>query len=251
MPKPTLRSISVLFATIAMIVFNGLANGLPLNGQRTGQVSDRFDVYFVPAGYVFSIWGLIYLGLLAFSLYPFLSSRHDTLRQRRLTTPYLISTLANMAWLWCWHYEMFALTVVIMVVLLLSLITIYRRLEEFPAPLPFLERWCVDIPFRIYLGWITVASIANATVFLRVLDWNGWGLASEVWTLMMLAAGLAIAAAVSLPRRDFAFLLVLLWAYVGIAVRHAENPLVSTGAWVAALVVGGMGVKMRRVKGEE
>ncbi len=253
MPKPTLRSISVLLATIAMIAFNGLANGLPLNGQRTGQVSDRFDVYFVPAGYVFSIWGVIYLGLLAFALFPFLSSRHDTPRLRRLTMPYLVSAVVNMAWLLFWHYEVFAVTVLVMLVLLLSLITIYRRLGESIEPVPPLERWCVDIPFRIYLGWITVATIANITVFLCVLQWDGWGVRSELWTLVLLAAGTGIAAAVSLPRRDLAFLLVLVWAFVGIAIRHAEVPLVSKGAWVAAMVVGGMGVMVmmgKRMKDE-
>ena len=191
---------------------------------------------------------------MAFAVYQLSSPRRDHPRVRSIGGVYIVSTLANMAWLFLWHYEQFFWTVVVMLVLLLSLIIIYRRLDESMASVPPLERWCVDLPFRIYLGWITVATIANITVFLRALSWDGGGISPEGWTLVLLAAGTAIGAAVSLPRRDVAFLMVLLWAFVGIAVRHADVPLVRSGAWVAAMVVGGLGVIVvtgKRVKRKE
>lgn len=239
MNRDILRQYANLLMAIVTILFNGLANALPLNGQSTGQISDRFQVYFVPAGYVFSIWGLIYLGWLAFAIYQLLPAQRDNPRLRRVGYLFVLSGAANMAWLFLWHYEYFVLTVVVMLILLLLLIGIYLRLQIGKVQVASLERWCVDIPFSVYLGWITVATIANIATLLSYLQWDGWGISLEVWTLIMLAAGVCIASIVSLTRGDIAYLLVIIWAFAGIGVKHAGVPLVATGAWVAtALVVG-------------
>jgi hypothetical protein len=238
MSKNTLRQYVNLFITIVTIIFNGLANALPLNGQNTGQISDRFQVYFVPAGYVFSIWGLIYIGWLAFAIYQLLPAQRDNPRLERIGYLFALSGIANMAWLFFWHYEYFVLTVVVMLALLLLLIAIYLRLKIGKVQVTPIERWCVDIPFSLYLGWITVATIANITSLLSYLQWNGWGISPEAWTIIMLMAGVIIASAMSLIRGDVAFMLVIIWAFVGIAIKHAGVPIVATGAWVTTALVG-------------
>lgn len=237
MNKDRVRQYVNLVAAVGAIVFNGLASGLPLNGQTTGEISDRFQVYFVPAGYVFAIWGVIYIGWLAFAIYQLLPSQRENPRLRRIGYLFALSSAANAAWLFLWHYEYFAGTVAVMLILLLSLIAIYLRLGIGRARTTAVERWCVDIPFSVYLGWVSVATIANITATLDYLQWDGWGVAPEVWTLIMLAAGIALALAMSLTRRDMAYILVIIWAYVGIAVKHADVATVAIGAWTATLLV--------------
>jgi hypothetical protein len=238
MNKEIWRQSINLLAAIVTIAFNGLANALPLNGQSTGEISDRFQAYFVPAGYVFSIWGLIYIGWLAFAIYQLLPAQRDNPRLQRIGYLFAVSGAANMAWLFLWHYEYFVLTVAAMLILLLLLIAIYVRLRIGQIQVAPLERWCVDIPFSVYLGWITVATIANVTAVLNYLQWDGWGLSPETWTVIMLIAGFCIASAVSLTRGDVAYMLVIVWAFVGIAVKHADVPVVATGAWATTALVG-------------
>lgn len=233
----TTRRYANLIVAIVTILFNGLANALPLNGQSTGEISDRFDVYFVPAGYVFSIWGLIYIGWLAFAIYQLLPTQRDNPRLRRIGYLFVVSGLANMAWLFLWHYEYFVLTVLVMLILLLSLIALYLRLAIGKVRVPTLERWCVDIPFSVYLGWITVATIANITAVLDFLQWGGWGIRPELWALILLAVGVIIAAAIGFLRGDIAYMLVIVWAFAGIAAKHGGAPMVATGAWVATIAV--------------
>jgi benzodiazapine receptor len=251
MKKETLRQSVNLLAVIATIVINGLANALPLNGQTTGEISDRFQVYFVPAGYVFSIWGLIYIGLIAFAIYQALPSQRDNPRLRRIGYLFALSCVANIAWLFLWHYEIFPLTLVAMVALLLLLIAIYLRLDIGRAQVSTAEKWLVHVPFSIYLGWITVATIANVTSLLDYLNWSGWGISPETWTVIMLVAAVGIASAVSLTRGDVAYMLVIVWAFAGIAVKHAGTPVVATAAWVttalvALMLVVGVLLKKRR-----
>jgi len=241
MSKGAVQQYVNLLIVIVTIAFNGLANALPLNGQNTGQISDRFQVYFVPAGYVFSIWGLIYLSLLAFAVYQVLPAQRGNPRLQRIGYLFALSCVANMAWLFLWHYEYFVLTVLVMLTLLLLLIAIYLRLgigRVRRVQVALVEQWCVDIPFSIYLGWITVATIANFTSVLNYLQWSGWGISPEVWTLIMLAAGVCIASAVSLTWGDVAYMLVIIWAFAGIAVKQAGVPVIATGAWIATVLVG-------------
>jgi len=244
MNKNVLRQSVNVLAVIATIVINGLANALPLNGQTTGEISDRFQVYFVPAGYVFSIWGLIYLGLIVFAVFQALPAQRDNPRLCRIGYLFTASCLANIAWLFLWHYEQFPLTLLAMLSLLVLLIVIYLRLGIGRVAAPTIEIWLLHIPFSIYLGWITVATIANVTSLLEYRNWGGWGISDEAWAIIMLVAGGSIASAVSLTRGDIAYMLVIVWAFVGIAVKHGDAPVVATAAWVVTalavlvLVVG-------------
>lgn len=239
MNKDMLRQIVNVLTVIVTLTVNGLASALPLNGQTTGQISDRFQVFFVPAGYVFSIWGLIYLALIAFVIYQALPSQRENPALRQIGYLPALSGVANSAWIFLWHYEFFALTLVAMLALLGLLIAIYLRLDIGRSPASQGQKWAVNLTFSIYLGWITVATIANVTSLLDYLRWDGWGISPQAWTAIMLGAAVFIAWAMSLTRRDAAYLLVLIWAFIGIAVKHAATPSVATSAWVATVLVGG------------
>lgn len=224
-------------AVAATIIVNGMANALPFNNQTTGAVSDRFQVYFTPAGYVFAIWGLIYLALVLFAVFAFLPGQRGNPRLARIGPWFLIASAANVSWIFLWHYEAFGWTVPVMLALLASLIVIYTRLEIGRVAVPASERWMVHVPFSLYLGWITVATIANVTAFLWLAQWSGWGVSPEAWTVTMIAAGAAIAGLVTITRSDVVFPLVFVWAVLGIGVKHAATPTVATAAWAAGLVV--------------
>jgi benzodiazapine receptor len=252
--KDTVRQVANVLATIAVIVVNGLANALPLNGQGTGEISDRFEVFFVPAGYVFSIWGLIYLALIGFSIFQALPGQRENPRLRSIGYLYVLSCAANIAWIFLWHYEFFELTLVAMLALLILLVVIYLRVGIGQIQVSTAEKWLVQIPFSIYLGWITVATIANVTSLLDYLGWGGWGIAPEVWAVVMLVAGAIIASAVSITRGDVAYVLVIVWAFAGIAVKHSGTPLVAVTAGLMAVVVAltllvGVPRRRRRLQG--
>ena len=237
MNRDVLRQWITMLTIVALIVMNVLANALPLNGLNTGQISDTFKVFFVPAGYVFSIWFLIYVGLLCYGVYQALPAQRDNPRLRRAAAPFVVSSIANIAWLFFWHYGLFTLTAIAMVTVLVSLILVYLNLGVNQVKVSPGERWLVHLPFSIYLGWISVATIANITNVLWLSGWNGFGLAPEVWAVIMLAVAVVLAFLMAWFRHDVAYLLVLAWAFAGIGVKQAGTPLVSTAAWIATGLV--------------
>jgi hypothetical protein len=232
--KDTARQAIVVLATIATIVVNILANALPINGLNTGQISDSFDVFFVPAGYVFSIWGLIYVALIAYSVYQALPSQRENPQLRSIGTVYVLASAANIAWIFLWHYQIFVATIVAMLTLLISLVAIYLRLDIGRQPANLAQRWTVNIPFSIYLGWITVATIANVTDVLDYVGWDGLGIAPQAWAAVMIAVGTLVTIAVSLTRGDIAYVAVIVWAFVGIGAKFPTTPTVANAAWLGA-----------------
>jgi len=227
-----------VFTFLFTLVLNFLATNLPLNDLTTGEISDMFDIYFVPAGYVFAIWGLIYLGLLGFVIYQALPKNRDNQRLAKMDFWFSLSNVANALWLVSFHFLQFGLAMVLMLVLLCSLIMIFLKLDIGREKVKGIARWLVDIPFSIYLGWITVATIANATQLLDVIEWNGFGIEPEIWLVIMLAAAVVISGVMSFTRRTTPHALVLIWAFIGIAVKFPENPTVSYAAWEAVALVG-------------
>jgi len=226
-----------MITILATIVVNALANALPINGQNTGEISDRFQVYFVPAGYVFSIWGVIYIGLVAFAIFQALPSQRENPRLRLTGWWVSLGGLANIAWIFLWHYEQFPLTLVAMLVLLATLMITYLQLGIGCNGVPTGERWAVRLPFSIYLGWITVATVANITSLLDYLNWNKFGVAPEVWMVIVLAAVFIIAALMNFTRRDIGYAAVILWALAGIAIKHADVAAVATSTWITFALV--------------
>lgn len=237
MKKDILRQFFVIFTTVFTLALNGAANALPLNGRMTGEISDSFNVLFVPAGYVFSIWGLIYLGLTAFVVYHSLPSQRDNPRLRKIGWWVALSNLANGLWIYFWHFGMYSLSLVVMLVLLVALLAIYLGLNIGKTRFSNLEKWVVSIPFSIYLGWITVATIANATALFSYWGFDGAFLSPLAWTLVLLAAGVVIAGIMAFTRSDIAYLLVLVWAFAGISVRWADLAVLNVAGYIAAILV--------------
>jgi hypothetical protein len=207
-----------------------------LNNQTTAQISDRFKVYFVPAGYVFAIWGIVYIGWLAFVIYQFLPAQKQSPRLRGLGYLFALSGVFNAAWLFCWQYNYVGLSIIVMLILLGLLIASYLKLDIGCTSVSRAEKWCVDIPLSVYLGWISVATIANISDWLYSVNWNGFNLDPQVWAVVMLVVASLLGLWMALTRRDGAYLLVFVWAFIGSALKQASVPLVAYSAWVAALV---------------
>lgn len=242
MSKDTIRQYTNLFSVILALAVNILASTLPLNGQNTGEISDRFQVLFVPAGYVFAIWGVIYLGWTAFIIFQFQTPQKESPRLKRLGYLFAISNVANAAWLFCWHYNLFGLSVLVMLTLLGLLIASYLRLDVNRSSVMLVEYWSVDVVFSVYLGWITVATVANISDWLYLVEWNGFGISAQSWAVIMLTIASLLGLAMALTRRDAGYLSVLVWAFIGIAVKQTFAPLVVVSAWIAAALMLGLAI---------
>lgn len=236
-----------LLTLLLTITVNGLANTLPINNKLTGEISDSFNALFTPAGYVFAIWGVIYLVLTVFAVYQILPGQKDNKRIDRIGPWFIIANLANAAWIFAWHYLQFALSLAIMLVLLVSLLVIYTRLEIGIKSVSPKERWLVDVPFGIYLGWISVATIANVSSVLIDLGWNGFGIFAEIWTVAMIVIAVVLGIMMTWRRQEIAYPLVLVWAIYGINQNKTGNALVHTTALIAAIVLLGVVFLMRGV----
>jgi translocator protein len=217
-----LRAILHAIFYLLVVGVNILANALPLNGQTTGEISDKLDVLFTPAGYVFSIWGFIYILLGIWILREFPKDRRNLPLYEVTSLFFILSCLLNSAWIFAWHYEFFLVSVLLLTGLLLTLIFLYIRLQH-TSP-SFFDR----LPFSVYLGWVSVAVIANISYYLVYIGWNGFGLSDAAWTIIMLCLASAIAIVFRIKNSDRIYPLVFVWAFIGIAVRNwSEHAAVS------------------------
>lgn len=237
MNKDTVRQWVNVIALVITLAINGLSESIPLNGQTSAQIANRLPILFVPANYVFGIWGIIYILLLAFGVYQALPSQRENPLLRRIGYWFALTCLANGIWLVLFHYNLFALSMVAMVILLAALIVIYTRIGVGQQRVSTAEHWCIHIPFSTYLGWITVATIANAAYVLFDAGWDGLGIAPEVWTVSLLITAAIITLTIILQRRDVAYTAVLVWALVGIYAKQAPTPIVAYTALIIAAVV--------------
>ncbi|MBU3182982.1 tryptophan-rich sensory protein [Clostridium psychrophilum] len=208
---------------ILMVTINALANILPINGITTGGVSDSYPNLFAPAGITFAIWGIIYLLLAGFVVYQLgLFKGTDTKTIVELIGGYfIISSLTNAAWIFSWQYKVISLSMILMIVLLVCLIKINIKINS--IKLTSKEKLFVKLPFSVYFGWITVATIANAATLLVSLGWNGWGLSEQIWTIIILLVGLIISMATTLRNKDIPYGIVIFWAYLGILIKHVSS----------------------------
>jgi len=201
------------------LVMNFLANGLPLNNRSTGAISDAYPNLFTPAGPAFSIWGLIYLLLGGYVIYQFAKKDQKTEDLLNKINPLFIATsLANISWIFSWHYDFIALSVLIMATLLILLIKIADILRA--GRFTSFQKLFIWAPFSVYFGWITVASIANITVFLVSLSWNRFGIADFVWVSIILLVGAIIGILRMRKDKNTAYGVVLVWAYLWILFKH-------------------------------
>ncbi len=226
------RFLLILLASIVVVAVNALANILPINGQNTGEISNKLYVLFTPAGYVFGIWGLIYFLLFIWTIRQFPASRRDLPVYQKSAPLYVLSSVLNTAWILLWHYEFFLLTVFVMIGLLLTLIKLYQLIKNEEHSF-----WDL-LPFSVYLGWISVATIANISYYLKYIGWNGFGLSDVAWTLIMLVIATLLAVYFQYKNEDRIYPLVFVWAFIGIGVKNAAaHPLVSTTSYVLSAII--------------
>jgi len=213
--------IAVTIGYIAMISVNYLANALPIGGVTTGEASDSFANLFTPAGLTFSIWGLIYLLLLGYTIYQFIPSKKHEKTIKTVNKLFLVTSLANISWIFAWHNGIIWLSLIIMIILLTFLILIANNVNNQKFSLK--DTLLIRLPFSIYFGWITVATIANVSVLLVSLNWNGFGISENIWTIIVLLVGAAIGITRTLKDKNIFYCLVLVWAYSGIWLKHASE----------------------------
>jgi benzodiazapine receptor len=227
-----------IVAFIVVIIVNGMANGIPLNGQNTGEISAKYPSLFTPAGFTFSIWGLIYLSLAAFVIYQALPAQRNSSLIAKISPLFMASCAANAAWIFVWHYDLLWLSLLLMAAMLVSLIQIYRTLAA-AGPAGSKSEWLfLRLPFSLYTGWITVATIANISCVQFAMGWDDLGLSALDWTLLKLAIAGAIGATVILRTGDIAYVLVIAWAAFGIASRQVGTPeVVGAAATLSVLAV--------------
>ena len=223
---------------ILTIVVNSLAGGTTLIGGRlTATVSDSNPTLVTPAGYVFSIWGIIYILLGAFVVYQALPNKSSRGFTEKIGWLYVLSSIINIVWIFFWQFEYLTVSVVLIFLLLATLIAIYVRLGVGKKKVGLDDRLAVHLPFSVYLGWITVASIANVATTLVSLNWNGAGISAETWAILVVAVALVITTLMLVTRKDVAYSLVIIWALVGIAVKQSGNQTVVMLAEISAVIV--------------
>jgi len=239
--------ITNIIGFIAVVTVNILANALPINGKTTAELSDSYPNLFVPAGYVFAIWGVIYLLLLAFTVYQASPKRKGARFLNKIGYLFGISCAANVVWIFLWHYELVFLSLIAMFALLGSLILIYLRLDIGRGD-PFREeRLYVHLPFSVYLGWITVAPIANVVAALVSINWDGFGLGDVTWTIIIISVAIILTLLNIQTRVDIGYSLVIVWALGGIIVKQmAIQTIVMTAGLGIIVIVAFLAIKKIR-----
>ncbi|SMQ65095.1 hypothetical protein SAMN06295905_1138 [Devosia lucknowensis] len=209
---------------LLMVFVNYLANALPLNGRQTGEISDAYENLFAPAGLTFSIWGLIYLLLALHVLYQWGlfrgRSRDDSGLLNKIGTLFALSSLANTAWVFAWHYDQILLSTLLITTILILLAVIVLTIRR--HALSGRDWWLVAVPFCVYFGWLTVATVANITVLLVSAGWDGFGISADIWAAIIIAVAAAIGTLAMVRNRDMAYGFVLIWAFIGIVVKHTS-----------------------------
>jgi len=241
--KLRVASIAAVLGFIAVVTVNALANILPLNGVNTGVLSDEIPNLFVPAGLTFSIWGVIYLllaGHTATILIEVWSKKAAATWLRRDAFLFIANMAANVAWIFAWHWRLVNLAMAVMLVILGTLIALELGNQRKLAARSLDSRvkaFFMTVPLRVYLGWISVATIANTTAVLVKAGWKGFGADPRVWTVVVIFAGLAIGLGFSLWKRQIAAPMVVVWAYIGIVLKRVQtDPDYSSPVWIAAAV---------------
>ena len=222
-----LLQIGNIIAVIITIIVNGLANILPIGGKNTAELSDNIPNLFVPAGITFAIWGIIYVLTILFAIYL----AKDLFKNEKTTTPFLekisyffiLISIANIIWIFLWHYEQVLLSLLAMLILFASLLLMYLRLNIGKEKVSLKERIFIHVPISVYIGWITVATIANVTAVLVTIGWNGFGISEEIWTMLVIIVAAIITILMLIKRKDYAYSAVIIWALIGIYLKRIAD----------------------------
>ena len=226
----------VVFALTLLV--NSLAGSTTIiGGKSTAQISDANPTLITPAGYVFSIWGIIYVLLGVFVIFQALPSQKEKGYQKRISWLFALSSLTNIAWLFFWQFEYLSVSVVLMFLLLATLILIYLRLGVGKSRVALGERFAVHFPFSVYLGWITIASIANVAATLVSFNWDGFGISPETWAAVVVVVALIITVLMLIIRKDVAYSLVIIWALIGIGMKQSGNQTIVMVIEISAAII--------------
>ena len=235
-------SILNLLGFIGTVIVNYLAVALPLNNKTTEELSEQYPNLFVPTGLTFSIWGIIYLLLAIFIVYQlfyaFRKSTQNSSFIEKIGILFFISSLANLSWVFAWHFELVSLSLLLMLILLGSLMTIYVKLQIGRSDSSKSEKYIVHLPFSVYLGWITIATIANTTALLVNLGWNRFGLSEQFWTVAVIIVSMVISLTILFYRKDIFYCLVVIWALLGILIKRITVDAVPVQSVITVVIIG-------------
>jgi hypothetical protein len=235
-------AIANLVGFVVVVVVNALATAIPLGGMTTGQLSDLYPNLFVPAGLTFSIWGIIYLLLAIYVVYGLVfsgrRSEPSSSFMEKVGILFVTSCVANAGWIFSWQYRVVPVSLVCMLILLLSLIFMYRQLNVGRSNARSAEKYLVHLPMSIYLGWISIATIANVTALLVYYKWNRFGINEQVWTIVMIAIGILLGLLMLFNRKDIFYTLVVDWAVLGILLKRIAVDSNATQGVIITSIVG-------------
>lgn len=226
-----LRQAANAAAFVVVLVVNGLAGSGALSGESIGVIANRYPSAFLPAGWVFGIWSLIYLWLAAFVAYQALPAQRASGFVERVGPWWLLNALLNVGWIWAFSFSRFGAAMLLMLALLVVLVVQGERLGAHRPGISAGDRILGAWPFGLYLAWVSVAVIANTFQYVTYLGCGGWGVPGRVWSVVMMAAATALALFMVVHRRVWLFPLVTAWAFIGIADRWAADPLLVRAAW--------------------
>lgn len=239
MKRISLLQISNLVALVATLIMNGLSANPDLFGKSMADVGESRAIFFLPSGYVFAIWGIIYILLIGFIIYQFRPIAKENGTLEAVGWWFVVSSVANVVWLFLFLLDQVWLSTVVMLVLLGSLIMIYQRLKIGQGQVDWQQKWAAHIPFSVYLGWISVATVANFSAALyesgQITSFLGIG--ADIWTVIMMLVAGGLAATMLFRRFDIAYALVIIWALYGINVRPFDTPTFSVLADLNASLV--------------
>ncbi len=240
--KHSLRQWVNLVAVILAFVTNILSNLVPVGGMNVGQIANKYfnDVLVLPANFAFSIWGLIYIGLISFVVYQAFERHKHHPRLERIGYWLAGASLAQIFWIILFQYQAFTTSVIAMLIILICLIILYLRLNINLDSTAGKEKWFIDYPISLYLGWISVATIVNIASTLHAFNWNGWGISPLVWAVTMLLIGTALATYLFFKRNDRVYPGVVAWAYLAIAIKHMYTPFLATIAIALAIFLASL-----------
>ncbi|WP_017812562.1 tryptophan-rich sensory protein [Paenibacillus shenyangensis] len=221
---------------VGVLIVNYMASALTLFGRDTGDISDQYELYITPAGYAFSIWSLIYVLLIGFIIYQFRNT-DESRESVSAVGPWLfLNSLCNMGWLMLWHSLELEWGVLVIALMLITLIIPYLRIRKIVQP-TMAQILLVKLPYSIYMGWVSVATILNTGIALNKNGWDGFGLSPTVWSVIALVGGALLAIIISYRYRDSIYPLVFVWAYIAIAVKHPDLQVTHWTALIAAILL--------------
>src|SRR5690606_4794885 len=236
-------------ALVATIAINYLSSSGMLNGETMASISAKHPTLFTPAGYAFSIWGIIYIGLLGFVIYYGPLTKRTETKGKTVSTIgwwFVISCIANSLWVVTWMYGYTFLSILLMVVIFVSLLKIVQQIKPELQSANLKTRFFLRFPFHIYAGWISVALIANAAFLLKKVAWNGFGLSETTWTIMMILIAALVHLFMLWKQKMPAFALVSVWALLAIAVANQPNndSVFITALSVSVFIFGNIAVQI-------